>query len=133
MASDRHAQLQAQSEHRLHHRRPPVDGVPLHSQSTGTAQAYDGAINAVGVDVGFSSGGVLAWAVFARTLGAPVGALAGEYVGVSSDVDIGIGGGANILIGGSGRTFALQPVSFEGSIGLNVSLGVSALKLRPVR
>jgi Protein of unknown function (DUF992) len=26
-------------------------------------QAYDGAINTVGVDVGFSSGGVLAWAV----------------------------------------------------------------------
>jgi hypothetical protein len=96
-------------------------------------QAYDGAINTVGLDVGFTSGGVLAWAVFARTLGAPAGSLAGEYVGVSSDVDIGIGGGANILVGGSGRTFALQPVSFEGSIGLNVSLGVSALKLRPAR
>jgi hypothetical protein len=61
-------------------------------------QAYDGAINTVGLDVGFSSGGVLAWAVFARTLGAPAGSLAGEYVGVSSDLDIGIGGGANILV-----------------------------------
>src|SRR5580692_5835900 len=78
-------------------------------------QAYDGAINTVGLDVGFSSGGVLAWAVFARTFGAPAGSLAGEYVGVSGDVDIGIGGGANILVGGSGRTFALQPVSTEGS------------------
>jgi Protein of unknown function (DUF992) len=84
----------------------------------------------VGLDVGFSAGGVLAWAVFARTFGAPAGSLAGEYVGVSGDVDIGIGGGANILVGGSGRTFALQPVSTEGSVGFNVSLGVSALKLR---
>jgi hypothetical protein len=37
------------------------------------------------------------------------------------------------LIGGSGRTFALQPVSVEGSVGMNVALGVSALKLRPAR
>jgi Protein of unknown function (DUF992) len=57
-------------------------------------QVYEGAINTVGLDVGFSAGGVLAWAVFARTFGAPAGALAGEYVGVSGDVDIGIGGGA---------------------------------------
>jgi Protein of unknown function (DUF992) len=96
-------------------------------------QAYEGAINTIGLDVGFSSGGALAWAVFARTIGTPAGALAGEYVGVSGDIDIGIGGGANVLVGGSGRTFALQPVSVEGSIGLNVSLGVSALKLRAVR
>ncbi|MGC1094813.1 MAG: DUF992 domain-containing protein, partial [Pseudolabrys sp.] len=32
--------------------------------------------------------------------------------------------------GGSGRTFALQPVSVEGSIAVNVTLGVSGLKLR---
>jgi hypothetical protein len=96
-------------------------------------QAYDGAINTIGLDVGFSSGGALAWAVFARTIGTPAGALAGEYVGVSGDIDIGIGGGANVLVGGSGRTFALQPLSVEGSIGLNVSLGVSALKLRAAR
>jgi uncharacterized protein DUF992 len=97
------------------------------------AQSYDGAINTVGLDIGISGGGALAWAVFARTFGTPAGALAGEYVGVSGDVDIGVGGGANVLIGGSGRTFALQPVSVEGSIGLNISLGVSALKLRAAR
>jgi hypothetical protein len=94
-------------------------------------QAYDGAINTVGVDLGFTTGGALSWAVFAPTVGAPAGSLAGEYVGVSGDVGIGVGGGANVLMGGSGRTFALQPVSLEGSVGLNVSLGVSELKLRP--
>lgn len=96
-------------------------------------KAYDGAINTVGLSLGFTTGGALAWAVFAPTTGTPVGALAGEYVGVSGDIGIGIGVGANVLVGGSGRTFALQPVSVEGSVGLNVSLGVSALKLRAAR
>jgi hypothetical protein len=62
----------------------------------------------------------------------PAGALAGEYVGASGDIGIGLGVGANILIGGSGRTVALQPLSLEGSVSLNVALGVSALQLRPV-
>jgi len=59
----------------------------------------------------------------------PAGAPAGEYVGVSGDIGIGVGSGANVLVGGSGRTFALQPVSLEGSVGLNVVLGVSARKV----
>jgi hypothetical protein len=67
----------------------------------------------------------------APTAGIPVGALAGEYVGASGDLGIGIGAGANVLIGGSARTVALQPLSLEGSIAVNVALGVSGLKLRP--
>ena len=98
----------------------------------GPAQAYQGAINTVGVDLGITAGGVLGWAVLAPTSGIPAGALAGEYVGASGDLGIGLGAGANVLIGGSGRTVALQPVSLEGSIAVNVALGVSALKLRPV-
>ena len=95
-------------------------------------QAYEGALNTVGLDIGISAGGVLGWAVLAPTAGAPAGALAGEYVGASGDIGVGVGVGANVLVGGSGRTFALQPVSLEGSVALNVTLGVSALKLRPV-
>lgn len=94
-------------------------------------QAYLGAFNTVGLDVGVTAGGVLAWTVFAPTVGAPPGALAGEYVGVSGDVGLGVGAGANILLGGSGRTFALQPLSIENSVSVNIALGVSMLKLRP--
>jgi len=72
------------------------------------------------------------WAVFAPTTGLPLGALAGEYVGVSGDVGIGLGAGANVLLGGSNRTIALQPISLQGSIALNVVAGVSSLKLRPL-
>ena len=94
-------------------------------------QYYDGAINTVGLDVGVSAGSVLGWGVFAPTTGVAPGALAGEYVGVTGDVGLGIGGGANVLMGGSARTFALQPLSLQGSLAVNAVLGVSSLKLRP--
>jgi hypothetical protein len=94
-------------------------------------QAYEGALNTVGLDIGITAGGVLGWAVLAPTIGVPAGALAGEYVGASGDIGLGVGVGANVLVGGSGRTIALQPVSVEGSVAVNVALGVSALKLRP--
>ena len=99
---------------------------------TGTPQAYEGAINTVGLDIGVTVGSVLGWAVLAPTKGVPAGALAGEYVGASGDIGIGVGAGANVLLGGSGRTFALQPISLQGSAAVNVVLGVSALKLRPI-
>ncbi|HUC52228.1 MAG TPA: DUF992 domain-containing protein [Xanthobacteraceae bacterium] len=94
-------------------------------------QYYDGAINTVGLDVGVSAGSVLGWGVFAPTSGIGPGALAGEYVGASGDIGLGIGGGANLLIGGSARTFALQPLSLQGSLAVDVVLGLSSLKLRP--
>ena len=117
---------------RLHHSRFPVDAVPLHSHTPQEREAYAGALNTVGLNVGISAGGVLGWAVFAPTAGLPLGALAGEYVGVSGDVGIGLGAGANVLLGGSNRTVALQPISLQGSIALNVVAGVSSLKLRPL-
>jgi len=68
--------------------------------------------------------------VFAPTNGYYHGALAGAYVGASADVTIGIGLGANALVGGSHRSFALQPLSVEANTGLNLAGGVSELRLR---
>ena len=93
-------------------------------------QSYDGALNTIGIALGVSTGSVLGWAVFAPTMGVPAGALAGEYVGVSADVGLGLGAGANVLLGGSNRTIALQPLSLQGSTAINVIAGVSSLKLR---
>jgi hypothetical protein len=67
---------------------------------SGPVQAYDGAINTVGLDLGVSGGGRLAWAVFGSASGIPNGALAGEYVGASGDIGLGVGVGANALVGG---------------------------------
>jgi hypothetical protein len=98
----------------------------------GAPQIYDGALNTVGIDVGVIGTGGLAWAVLAPTSGVAAGALAGEYVGASGDVALGAGVGANVLIGGSQRSIALQPVSVEGSVAMDVTLGLSALQLRYV-
>ncbi len=95
-------------------------------------QAYEGALNTVGLDLGVTAGGVLGWAVFAPTAGPPRGALAGEYVGVTGEIGLGLGAGVNVLVGGSGRSFALQPVSLEGSVAINVTVGFSGLQLRSV-
>ncbi|MGB8587022.1 MAG: DUF992 domain-containing protein, partial [Pseudolabrys sp.] len=46
-------------------------------------QAYYGALNMIGLNIGISAGGVFGWAVLAPTVGIPAGALAGEYVGAS--------------------------------------------------
>jgi len=94
-------------------------------------EAYVGTITTIGLDIGITEGGALAWAVFAPTAGPPPGALAGEYVGATGEITAGVGVGANVLFGGSNRTIALQPVSVEGQVGVNLALGVSGLALRP--
>jgi len=97
----------------------------------GTAQAYEGAMNTVGLDLGVIGGGVMNWAVLAPTDGIAAGALAGDYIGASADATFIVGVGANVLIGGSNRTVALQPVSVEGAVGASAIGGLSSLKLRP--
>jgi hypothetical protein len=94
------------------------------------SEHYVGTIGTVGIAVGVVGGGMLAWAVYMPTQGPSEGSLAGTYAGASGDIDVGVGVGANALWGGSGRSVALQPISVEGSVGLDVTLGVSALTLR---
>jgi|SRR5579872_2965485 hypothetical protein len=103
------------------------------SPVSGRVQGYDGAINTIGIDLGATGGGGFAWTVFGPAAGIPIGALAGEYVGASADASLGLGAGANVLVGGSERSITLQPLSLEGSVGLNVVGGLSQLKLRPAQ
>jgi Protein of unknown function (DUF992) len=92
-------------------------------------EAYVGVMNSVGLDIGITAGGVMAWGVLAPTAGPKRGALAGTYAGASGAIGVGVGVGANLLFGGTGRSIVLQPLSVEGSVGVNLSLGVSALAL----
>jgi hypothetical protein len=94
---------------------------------------YDGVINTIGLDIGFTAGGGMAWAVIAPTIGPPRGGLAGAYFGASGSVTAGVGVGANVLFGGSARSFALQPLSLQGQVGVDLTLGVSGLELRWVQ
>jgi len=92
-------------------------------------ESYVGVMGTIGLDVGITAGGVLAWGVFAPSVGPMSGRLAGTYVGASGAVGLGVGVGANLLFGGTGRSIALQPLSVQGSVGINLSLGVSSLTL----
>jgi hypothetical protein len=96
----------------------------------GRAEFYAGTINKFGVDIGYTQGGVLVWAVFAPTANLGVGALTGNYVGATGSATVGVGAGANVLVGGSNSTISLQPVSFEGNTGLNVAAGIGSISLR---
>ncbi|HXW71359.1 MAG TPA: DUF992 domain-containing protein [Methylocella sp.] len=97
----------------------------------GFREHYFGMVRKFGLDIGETDRGVLAWAVFAPTVGPRPGALAGDYVGVDASATIGAGLGANVLVGGSDRTIALQPLSVQAQTGLAIAGGVQALSLRP--
>ena len=97
----------------------------------GPLQYYEGIIHRVGAQIGFSTDVAFAWAVFAPTPRVGPGALAGGYGGVSAGAAVGVGVGANGLVGGH-NSFALQPLSVEGQIGINVVATVTALELHPV-
>lgn len=94
-------------------------------------EAYVGTFGTLGLDIGVVAAGGLAWGVFNQTAGPLIHALAGTYVGGSGEIGVGVGVGANVLFGGSGRSVALQPISLEGEVGVNLELGISTLILRP--
>ena len=100
------------------------------SNNMGGREYYSATFRRVGLDLGISAGGRLAWAVYAPSSGLAPRALAGHYVGASGDIAVGLGVGANALVGGSRRTVALQPVSVEGQVGVNIALGAAGLRLR---
>jgi Protein of unknown function (DUF992) len=91
---------------------------------------YIGTINKFGVDIGYIHGGVLVWSVVAPTATPTPCALAGTYSGVAANATVGVGAGANVLVGGNGNSFSLQPVSIEGTTGLNVAAGVASMTLQ---
>lgn len=101
-------------------------------RTDGVAERYAGSINRYGVDIGFTKEAHIVWLVFAPGAIGP-GALAGDYGGVTAGASFGVGLGANVLVGGSNKQVALQPVSVEGSVGLNVAAGVAAVTLKPVK
>lgn len=98
----------------------------------GYREHYAGRISRLGLDVGYTSGGKLAWAVYAPSRPGP-GALAGTYGGASAEATVGGGVGANALIGGFERSISLQPLSVGAQKGLDLAVTVSGLELRRTR
>ncbi|MGO4712276.1 DUF992 domain-containing protein [Bradyrhizobium sp. 2TAF24] len=94
---------------------------------------YVAQIRKVGIDLGITEKSSLAWAVFAPTARIGQGDLAGNYAGVQGSATVGVGVGGNALVGGSANSFALQPLSLQGQVGVSVAAGVAELTLRPGR
>jgi hypothetical protein len=95
----------------------------------GRQEHYTGAISKFGADIGYTSGGVIVWTVVAPVNAMARGALAGAYAGGTASATVGVGLGANALIGGGNNSIALQPLSIEGNQGLNVAAGIAAIQL----
>ena len=96
-------------------------------------EVYDGYIRKFGIDLGATTAQAIVWNVFAPSGANVRGALSGTYGGASAEATFVAGLGANVLLGGSRRSVALQPVSLSGQSGINVAVGVTdlTLQLRP--
>ena len=95
----------------------------------GRHEHYTGRMSKIGLDLGVTHSTVLVWAVFAPSDVAHH-ALAGEYGGAQAGATLGIGGGANVLVGGNAGTVSLQPLSLQHETGVAVAAGVGMLELR---
>jgi len=98
---------------------------------TGQGERYEGSIQKYGLDLGYTGNALMTWTVLAPTRGVRAWALSGKYYGVAADASAGIGGGANVLVGGSSNTISLQPVSVQGQTGLNAAVAVAEVELHP--
>ncbi|MGH8337450.1 MAG: DUF992 domain-containing protein, partial [Gammaproteobacteria bacterium] len=108
------------SSHKLH---------CTYSSNSGRTEYYSGNISKFGADIGYLKSAVILWAVAAPTTDLGHGALAGDYGGVQASVALGVGAGANVLVGGFHKSITLQPISVEGQNGLNVAAGIGTMTL----
>jgi hypothetical protein len=96
----------------------------------GRDEHYHGTISKFGIDIGVTQQTAIAWGVLAPTVSLPPDSLEGSYGGISAEATVGVGVGANALIGGSSRGIILQPLSVQAQQGLNIAAGIAALQLR---
>jgi hypothetical protein len=101
-----------------------------YAAAQGFQEHYVGNITKIGVDIGYTRGGTMVWAVFAPSSDVAAGALEGRYGGLTAGATVGVGLGANVLLGGFDRSIALQPLSVEGNTGLNIAAGIGAMRLQ---
>lgn len=95
----------------------------------GATQVYEANVTKIGLDIGFTGTSVIIWSVLSTSQATHKGMLAGTYSGATADASVVYGGGAKILLGGSGGSVALQPVSVQGQTGVNLAVGVAAMTL----
>ena len=100
------------------------------TSSEGRTEYYRATIKRFGLDLGKIRQMTIVWGVVAPTKTLRPGSLAGSYGGLSADVSIGAGAGANALVGGLNKSITLQPLSFQSQTGTNIAAGVASMTLR---
>lgn len=95
----------------------------------GGIEHYDGTIGKLGIDIGVTGETVLGWIVFAPGK-TKKGSLKGSYTGAGAEATLGLGLGANVMVGGFKQSINLQPISVQAQTGLNIAAGISSLNLR---
>jgi hypothetical protein len=90
---------------------------------------YIGKLTKIGANLSVNGKGDLLWGVVAATSSHGRGALAGDYAGPEASAKVGVGVGAAALVGGSDKTFSLQPLNVEGGSGIGFTAGVESLSL----
>ncbi len=96
---------------------------------SGSTELYTGKIEEFGISIGETDISELVWVVLAPSKDVEKGALAGTYVGASAEATLGVGGGANVLVGGFDKSFVLQPINIQIQTGLNIAAGLSKFTL----
>ena len=94
-------------------------------------EPYIARVQRFGLDLGVTQQMGLAWMVHAPGGRLGRGALAGHFGGVGANATVGVGIGANLLVGGSGNSISLQPLSLQGQTGLSAVAGIVDVDLRP--
>lgn len=83
----------------------------------------------LGIDFRIDRTRQMVFTVFAADTTHGSNKLAGKYVGAGGSATVGVGVGAQVLVGGSNKSVSLQPV-IEGSTGVGVSAGVTYLYIQ---
>ena len=96
-------------------------------------EQYVGTITKVGLDSAFTGAGQLVWARAACRPRAGAACWPAIMRARARRPPSWPGLGANVLVGGSDRSIALQPLSIQGQVGLNVAAGIAEIALQFVR
>ncbi len=102
----------------------------IFKKQDGVRERYTGNINKFGIDIGTTKQSKISWLVFAPSGKNVSRALAGGYVGVTAEVTVGGGVGANLLVGGINKSITLQPLSVQVQEGFNIAAGIGNMNLK---
>jgi len=107
-----------------------VDVTCVFKSTAGETEHYKGETGiGLGVDLNVKRDERLGYVVFASDFKKGSYKLAGKYVGAGGSATVGVGVGAQALIGGSNKSVSLHPLVLSASTGLGVTGGVTYLYL----